>query len=180
MVKSNRICSNAILSKAEQNSQVAATPYKLVIFDVDGTLRGCHVKGQPCPNSPDEQFVLPGVVARAAQIPDETRIGIVSNQAGVGLKYMKHEMAQAMIHEVVAEIWPDRCMEIHVEICPHIPSQNCACRKPKPGMLLKVMKRAKVQGHETLFVGDMQSDKSAADAAGCHFQWAEDYFSESL
>ena len=33
-----------------------------------------------------------------------------------------------------------------------------------------------VEREETLFVGDMESDRFAAENAGCDFQWARDFF----
>ncbi len=33
-----------------------------------------------------------------------------------------------------------------------------------------------VNPEETLFVGDMESDRQAAENAGCDFVWARDFF----
>ena len=63
--------------------------YKLIIFDVDGTLRRCLAPGQVCPNAPDQWELMPNVKETLAEIkwglPDcgNTAFGIASNQAGV-------------------------------------------------------------------------------------------------
>jgi len=49
-------------------------------------------------------------------------------------------------------------------------------RKPAPGMLLQAMTEAGVAPDDTLFVGDMESDRLAAEAAGVRFMWARDFF----
>jgi len=48
-------------------------------------------------------------------------------------------------------------------------------RKPAPGMLLHIIELAGVSAQNTLYVGDRSEDKAAAEAAGCSFQWANDF-----
>lgn len=36
-------------------------PYKLLIFDIDGTLRSCFNANQPCPSQPGDWYLLPHV-----------------------------------------------------------------------------------------------------------------------
>jgi len=43
-------------------------------------------------------------------------------------------------------------------------------------MLLKIMEKSWVDAGHTLYVGDMESDRQAAENAGCDFQWAADFF----
>lgn len=49
-------------------------------------------------------------------------------------------------------------------------------RKPAPGMLIEVMENYGRTPDETLMVGDSEDDKSAAEAAGCDFMWAWEFF----
>jgi D-glycero-D-manno-heptose 1,7-bisphosphate phosphatase len=41
---------------------------KLIIFDMDGTLRRTTVEGKPCPHAPGEWELLPGVREKFAGI----------------------------------------------------------------------------------------------------------------
>jgi D-glycero-D-manno-heptose 1,7-bisphosphate phosphatase len=58
--------------------------------------------------------------------------------------------------------------------CPHHPEKavemryrlDCACRKPRPGMLLDLIERFAVDRKESFLIGDKQSDIRAAEAAG--------------
>jgi D-glycero-D-manno-heptose 1,7-bisphosphate phosphatase len=59
------------------------------------------------------------------------------------------------------------------EVCPHLPSGIvppynvvCECRKPKPGMLIKLVSRFGLDPSKVLFVGDQETDLQAARAAG--------------
>jgi len=49
-------------------------------------------------------------------------------------------------------------------------------RKPAPGMLTFAREQAKVEASETLYVGDLVDDATAARAAGMHFAWADEFF----
>jgi len=60
-----------------------------------------------------------------------------------------------------------------IYFCPHIPEENCACRKPKPGMLLQAAKDFDIDLKESWFIGDRQSDMDAAKSAGCRFYLLE-------
>jgi D-glycero-D-manno-heptose 1,7-bisphosphate phosphatase len=58
--------------------------------------------------------------------------------------------------------------------CPHHPNANleayrkvCVCRKPAPGMLLKVSKNHHVDLKNSWLIGDMRSDIAAGKSAGC-------------
>jgi D-glycero-D-manno-heptose 1,7-bisphosphate phosphatase len=63
-----------------------------------------------------------------------------------------------------------------IEVCPHAPHAGCACRKPEPEMLLRLMRRFAAAPAETLFVGDMDRDEEAARRAGTRFMWAHEFF----
>jgi phosphoglycolate phosphatase-like HAD superfamily hydrolase len=43
-------------------------------------------------------------------------------------------------------------------------------------MIKRLMRRFRARPDETLFVGDMETDESAARDAGCRFQWAHEFF----
>lgn len=51
--------------------------------------------------------------------------------------------------------------------CPHIPEDNCLCRKPRPGLILKAGETYDIQLENTCMVGDSAKDIEAARAAGC-------------
>jgi D-glycero-D-manno-heptose 1,7-bisphosphate phosphatase len=69
-------------------------------------------------------------------------------------------------------------------MCPHHPNGRneyaitCDYRKPAPGMLLSLMGQFGVSADETIYVGDMDSDRQAAEAAGVTFIHASKFFKE--
>lgn len=56
------------------------------------------------------------------------------------------------------------------------PMWSKAWRKPAPGMLIAAMDETRTSPERTLFVGDTDTDKQAAEAAGCGFMRAKDFF----
>ena len=155
------------------------TPIRLYVFDADGTLRRTTVPGLPCPNKPGDWELIPGVRERLAQVEwgeGGARFGVATNQGGVGLGYMTLAAARSLVEEMVLAAFGVPAPPGSVEICPHAPHRGCPCRKPRPGMLLSLMRRFRVAPDETLYVGDMDKDEGAARAAGTRFMWAHEFF----
>jgi histidinol-phosphate phosphatase family domain/HAD-superfamily hydrolase, subfamily IIIA len=98
---------------------------------------------------------------------------VVTNQAGIGRGYYtQHEFDTftRWIDERLAE------RGAHVDAwyhCPHHPTEAigdlrvaCACRKPKPGMLLEAIGDWEIDIEDSVMVGDADKDLEAAAAAG--------------
>ena len=155
-------------------------PFRLYIFDADGTLRRTTVEGLPCPNRPGEWEIIPGVRERLSRVrwgEGGARFGVASNQGGVGLGYLSLAAARSLLEEMVVEAFGvPKAPPGSVEFCPHAPHLGCPCRKPQPEMLRRLMRRFGAAPEETLFVGDMDKDEGAALAAGTRFMWAHEFF----
>lgn len=54
-----------------------------------------------------------------------------------------------------------------VFICPHLREDNCPCKKPRPGMLLKAVQKWDLDISRCYMIGDLWTDTGAARAAGC-------------
>jgi len=54
-----------------------------------------------------------------------------------------------------------------IYMCTHDSSQNCMCRKPKPGLLLKAAKDHNINLNESYMIGDRWRDVGAAQKAEC-------------
>jgi D-glycero-D-manno-heptose 1,7-bisphosphate phosphatase len=54
-----------------------------------------------------------------------------------------------------------------VFFCPHIPDNDCDCRKPRPGMMQDIGRRYGVDLTQVPMVADTLRDLQAAQAAGC-------------
>ncbi len=53
-----------------------------------------------------------------------------------------------------------------ISYCIHDDSDNCNCRKPKPGMIISLLDKYNLQKEESILVGDSSKDISAGKNAG--------------
>lgn len=150
--------------------------YRLLIFDADGTLRRCTVPCQPCPNEKSQWELMPNVKETLALYPkDRFRLAIASNQGGVALGYLSHNLAMAMLQDTAREAFGYQ-LYYGVRMCPHNPEAGCPCRKPSPFMLLEIIRDYGCTRDNTLFVGDHWSDESAASRAMVDYMTAAQFF----
>jgi D-glycero-D-manno-heptose 1,7-bisphosphate phosphatase len=95
------------------------------------------------------------------------KIGVCSNQSGVGRGLLTIETLEK-IHQQLLSTLASMGGQIHsLSYCPHLPDDECVCRKPLPGMLNEIMDQFNESPQTTLFVGDSLRDLQAARAAGC-------------
>lgn len=60
------------------------------------------------------------------------------------------------------------CRIEKIYYCPHRPEENCDCRKPHPGLLLRASKDMGVELNQSCMIGDnREADLGAARQAGC-------------
>ena len=54
-----------------------------------------------------------------------------------------------------------------IMVCSHIDSDNCNCRKPKPGMIISLAKKWEITLEDSFLIGDNWKDIESGKAAGC-------------
>ncbi|MCZ2825533.1 MULTISPECIES: HAD-IIIA family hydrolase [unclassified Modestobacter] len=139
------------------------TPWRglpdLVLFDRDGTL--VH----DVPYNGDPAQVRPVDSARAALDSLRARgvrIGLVTNQSGVGRGLITRAQADAVNARVAELLGPFDT----VQVCPHAPEDGCDCRKPAPGMVKAACAELDADPSRVVVIGDIGADVEAATAAG--------------
>ncbi|MBP7148741.1 MAG: HAD-IIIA family hydrolase [Acidobacteria bacterium] len=152
---------------------------RLLIFDADGTLRRTTVAGQPCPHAEREWELLPGVAEVLRRLdwgPRGTMLGVATNQDHVGYGLLGDELARRLVRDMVVAACGQLPARHSLQICPHAIEAGCECRKPRPGMLLRILDELGAAPGESLFVGDHEVDEGAARAAGVPFRWSWEFF----
>jgi D-glycero-D-manno-heptose 1,7-bisphosphate phosphatase len=98
---------------------------------------------------------------------------LVTNQAGVARGYFEEEMIGRVHDELVKELARGGARLDAIYYCPHHPSagtapyrQQCDCRKPQPGLLLRAAGEHHVDLAASYVVGDKYSDVEMAHRAG--------------
>jgi D-glycero-D-manno-heptose 1,7-bisphosphate phosphatase len=92
---------------------------------------------------------------------------IATNQSGVARGYYNLDMLDRIHDKLMRELASVGGYIDEVFFCPHHPDEDCACRKPKPGLLHQIKNQYPINLEETFFIGDSVVDIHAAQAAGC-------------
>lgn len=91
---------------------------------------------------------------------------IVTNQSGIGRGYYSEKDFEILTAWMLQEL-----LHVNIKIdavyhCPHAPEANCACRKPKSGMLKTAIEAFDIDVAQSWMIGDKPSDIEAAFGAG--------------
>jgi len=139
---------------------------RAVFLDRDGVINAAIVRdGKPyAPLSQDEMRILDGVPQALAQLRAAGYLNVlVTNQPDVANGKTTRAVVEQMHSRLVQELPIDA-----VKVCFHDDADNCACRKPKPGMLLEAARELGIDMAKSYLVGDRWRDVGAAQAAGCN------------
>ncbi|MFC0627526.1 HAD-IIIA family hydrolase [Kribbella deserti] len=134
-------------------------PVRAVLFDRDGTL----VQDVPYNGDPAKVAPMPGASDAIRRLRKAgIKVGVVTNQSGVGRGLLTAEQVAAVNQRIDAELGPFETWQI----CPHTADDGCACRKPAAGMVLAAAEDLGVRPQEVVVIGDIGTDVQAAEAAG--------------
>jgi histidinol-phosphate phosphatase family protein len=133
-------------------------PPLAVLFDRDDTI----IEDGPYLNDPAGVRPVPGAAAALDLLRRRgLRLGVVTNQSGVAKGLITpHQLASvnARVDEMLGpfDSW---------QVCVHDAGDNCACRKPSPGMVQAAADALGVQPSRCVMIGDTGGDVDAALAA---------------
>lgn len=138
---------------------------KLVILDRDGTInydRDDYVK------SPEEWQPMPHALEAIARLNHAGwHVVVVSNQSGLGRGLFDVATLNAM-HAKMNKLLAAAGGRVDaVFYCPHSPEEQCACRKPLPGLFEQIGERFGIDLKGVPCVGDSLRDLQAGQAVGC-------------
>ena len=138
---------------------------RAVFLDRDGVINRAVVRmGRPYPPaSVAELEFLPRVAEAIERLRGAGfRLIVVTNQPDVATGVQRREIVEAMHERIRREFLID-----DIVVCYHSDQDNCACRKPKPGMLLQAAAEWSLDLDQSFMVGDRWRDIGAGQAAGC-------------
>jgi imidazoleglycerol-phosphate dehydratase/histidinol-phosphatase len=130
---------------------------RILFLDRDGTLNE---------EVPDEQVdslakirLMPGVVPALLEL---RRAGfafvVVTNQDGLGTAGFPRESFE-LAHRFILDLFRSQGIEFEaVFLCPHFKREDCACRKPKLGMVEEFLAMNDIDKAHSFMVGDRATD----------------------
>ncbi|MBU0630936.1 MAG: D-glycero-beta-D-manno-heptose 1,7-bisphosphate 7-phosphatase [Candidatus Margulisbacteria bacterium] len=143
---------------------------RAVFLDRDGTI----IKDVHYLSNPKEIEFLPGAIDGIKRLNEAGfLVMVISNQSGVARGLLSEDMLQTIdktMHKLLL------AQGAHLDAsyyCPHHPdhgvypyNDECECRKPSPGMLIRAAKENQVNLDRSFMIGDKASDIEAGQGAG--------------
>lgn len=152
-------------------------PQRVVFLDRDGVLNKAFPERGTTrpPMSVDELELLPGVPESLARLCEAGFVlVVVTNQPDVARGKQTRDAVEAINAKMSAEL-----PILDVFACYHDNADKCACRKPKPGLLLAATDKWNLDLPTAFLIGDRWSDIVAAHAAGCRGVLIDTPFSQA-
>ena len=137
--------------------------FDCVLFDLGNTLIA-----QENPGTPYESLavkVLPGVQELLDQLHNSVKLGIVSNTKIITAADIEAKLSTVGLDKYFQTIIATAELGIH---------------KPDPAPITAAIEQLQCAADRTLYVGDVETDKQAAIAAGAHFAYAGPNLFESV
>ncbi|MCX6122947.1 MAG: bifunctional histidinol-phosphatase/imidazoleglycerol-phosphate dehydratase HisB [Ignavibacteriales bacterium] len=139
---------------------------KVIFLDRDGTI---------IVEPPDEQVdslekleLIPGVIQGLRLLQNRGYIFVlVSNQDNLGSSAYPNEKYEIVQNKLMRLLNGEGIQINAVFICPHGANENCACRKPKTGLVDKFIRSHEVDLFRSFVFGDRETDVHLARNIGC-------------
>jgi len=93
-------------------------------------------------------------------------IVIITNQSGIGRGIYSLDKFLELNSWMLSYLASKKINILEVFYCSHSPSDNCICRKPKPGLFLNAKDKYDICMEQSWSVGDKETDIQAAKSAG--------------
>jgi D-glycero-D-manno-heptose 1,7-bisphosphate phosphatase len=149
-----------------------------LFLDRDGVINRAVIRaGIPCPPaSLNELEILPGVPAALQALKaGGYHLVVVTNQPDVA----RGSTSRELVCEIHAHLADTLALDA-ILTCFHDDSDECECRKPKPGLLLQAAREFGLDLASSFMVGDRWRDVEAGRRAGCRTFYVDQGYRESV
>jgi nicotinate-nucleotide--dimethylbenzimidazole phosphoribosyltransferase len=137
--------------------------FDCVLFDLGNTLIAQENPGTPYQDLKVQ--VLPGVQQLLDELNGKVKLGIVSNTKTITAADIQHNLAKVGLDKYFQTI---------------IATAEFGAHKPDPTPITAAIEQLQCTVERTLYIGDIETDKQAALAAGAHFAYAGPNLFESI
>jgi D-glycero-D-manno-heptose 1,7-bisphosphate phosphatase len=125
-------------------------------------------------NHPSRFRLFPYTAAAIKLLNDQGWLAVViTNQAGVARGYFTESMIETVHDNLLRELREKGARVDAIYYCAHHPSvgeppyrQECDCRKPKPGLVIRASKELGIALKQSWMIGDRYGDIELARNAG--------------
>jgi D-glycero-D-manno-heptose 1,7-bisphosphate phosphatase len=138
---------------------------KVVFSDRDGTLT--LPPSDRRVDSPEKLELYPDTLDALGHLAaHDFAIIIVTNQTGIAEGRMSRDTYADIEERLLELLEPSGAQVLKTYTCPHSRADGCACRKPKPAMLLEAASEFGVTLEDSYMIGDRRDDIELGISAG--------------
>jgi D-glycero-D-manno-heptose 1,7-bisphosphate phosphatase len=138
---------------------------KVIFLDRDGVINR---------DSPDyiknwEEFeFLPGSLEALRLLTENGyHLIVITNQSIINRGWVPQAVLDHTHRHMRAAVAAAGGQICDIFFCPHRPDENCACRKPKPGLIEQACARHDIDPAASIMIGDSATDILCGRNAGC-------------
>ena len=138
---------------------------KAIFLDRDGVI---NIERKDYVKSIKEFVLIDGVFEAIKSIKDKGYLVIIiTNQSVINRKIINEKDLEKIHSHLLKQAERQNVKIDGIYFCPHRPDENCECRKPKPGMILKAAQEFQIDLKKSIMIGDSDTDIESAQQAGC-------------
>ena len=142
---------------------------RVAFLDRDGTLIWEPPETKQI-DSLEKLRILPGVIDGLQILMNEGfSLVMVSNQNGIGTDKFPRDAFEIPQAALLQQLREQGIRFAELFICSHMPETNCACRKPKTGLVDAFLKENSIDFDQSFMIGDRDTDGEFAEAIGVRF-----------
>ncbi|MDD5040804.1 MAG: bifunctional histidinol-phosphatase/imidazoleglycerol-phosphate dehydratase HisB [Candidatus Peribacteraceae bacterium] len=150
-------------------NEARTLPRQIAFLDRDGTLLWEPPETRQI-DSLEKLKILPGVIEGLKQLCKRGfALVMVSNQDGIGTPKFPRKQFELPQKNFLRQLASQGIAFADVFVCPHTPEEQCACRKPKTGLVKDFLRRNGVDLSSSLMIGDRKTDEEFAKNIGVRF-----------
>ena len=137
-----------------------------VLLDRDGTIVESKV-GEDYLSDPDDLMLIDHAAIGLRRLVDlDFHLVVVTNQSAIG-RGLFSEAELGQIHHRMTDMLASQGVRLEaIYHCPHLPDDDCHCRKPRPGMVEQAAGQFGFNPVASFLVGDNACDIALGRAVG--------------
>ena len=138
---------------------------KVVFLDRDGTI---NMDSADYIRSRADFTFIPGSLEAIRDLTDNGyTVIVITNQSALAREFISREELDAIHEEMCRTVASAGGNISDIFLCPHLPNEGCACRKPATGMIDQARQKYNIELADSIMVGDSTKDVACGRNAGC-------------
>jgi D-glycero-alpha-D-manno-heptose 1-phosphate guanylyltransferase len=136
---------------------------RFIVLDRDGTI----IVEREYLSQPEQVSLIPGAGAAMRKLRQMGfGLVVITNQSGIGRGFFDQAQLER-IHQRLEQLLEDEGVRLDgFYVCPHVPDDNCDCRKPRLGLMEKAARELGFIPQNSIVIGDKACDIDMGRMAG--------------